>query len=95
MIGEVCYLDTRVNLSIIRLKETDVYLMSRRTQTDEKEMKRIIAEYVQAYGVGTTREVVTYVYGVMGKSPSTATVAKILKDLGYEPMRAWERKGEE
>jgi hypothetical protein len=69
--------------------------MSRRTQTEEAEIKKLIADYVQTYGVSNTREVIAYISDTLGKTPSTATVAKVLKQLGYEPLRAWERKGEE
>ena len=68
--------------------------MSRQTQSEEAEIRKLIADYAATYGVQSTREIIAYISDTIGHTPSTATVAKALKALGYEPTKPsfWERK---
>lgn len=56
------------------------------TRTD-KDIQRIadaIEEYVQQNGVTTTRMIAEYVKATIGLAPSLSTVAKVLRQLGYD-----------
>ena len=53
----------------------------------DKELEKLVSEYVATYGVSSTREIVAYIEDTIGRTPSTATIAKILRALGYEPTK--------
>jgi len=56
------------------------------TRKAEKEaVKKAIADYIQANELTNTRDVAEGVSGILGFVPSTATVAEVLKELGYVP----------
>jgi hypothetical protein len=55
--------------------------------SEKDEMRKLIAEYAATYGVQNTRDIVAYISDTIGRTPSTATVAKVLKELGYEPTK--------
>lgn len=54
----------------------------------EKETEKAIADYIQQNGVTSTRDIAQGVSLVLGFTPSTATVAKVLRELGYTPKAA-------
>ena len=61
--------------------------MSRREKEEAAQIRRLIAEYVQMNGVTNTRDIADEVGATLGFTPSTATVSKVLQDLGYLPQR--------
>ena len=59
------------------------------------QIKQAIANYIEQYGVTSTRDIAEGVASELGFSPSTATVAKVLRDMGYLPKdapTAWWKK---
>lgn len=56
-------------------------------------LQKAVAEYVEQYGVKTTREIIGYIEDTLGRTPSTGTIAAILRRLGYQPVEPayWEK----
>ena len=57
--------------------------------TDFQEIERLVASDVLQFGVTTTRQIIDRISGTLGYSPSTATIAKVLKELGYKAQREY------
>ena len=56
-------------------------------RAEKREVKKAIANYIATNGVTSTREIALGVADTIGYQPSTATVSKVLKELGYIPKR--------
>lgn len=55
-------------------------------------LKQAVANYIEQHGVTSTRDIADGVKGYLGYCPSTATVAKVLREMGYSPKdapKAW------
>lgn len=61
-----------------------------------KEIIEFVNSYVAEYGITTLRAIVDFVDANGGVRPSTATIAEILRELGYSPTtrRVWESENE-
>ncbi len=57
------------------------------------ELEKAVAQYIEQYGVNSTREIVGYIQDTLGRTPSTGTIAAILRRLGYQPVEPayWEK----
>ncbi len=52
-------------------------------------LKIAVANYIEERGeVTSTRDIIEAVKSTVGFEPSTATVAEVLRELGYTPKRA-------
>jgi hypothetical protein len=63
--------------------------MSRREVKDETQIRDLVRTYVELYGANSTVLIADYVHGIMGVRPSTATIAKILREMGFTPPSQW------
>jgi hypothetical protein len=63
--------------------------MPRRDVKTEREIREAIADYVERYGATSTRTIAEYVQSQLGERPATATVATVLKELGYKPLASY------
>lgn len=65
---------------------------------DKKKIEQAIADYIQVNGVTSTRDIADGVADTIGYTPSTATVSKVLHDMGYTPKKMpenWWTKNDE
>lgn len=61
-------------------------------KVEREKVEIAIADYIGEHGVTSTREIAEGVTETLGYSPSTATVAEVLRALGYTPKdapKAW------
>ncbi len=70
--------------------------MSNRNLNDQKTINEAIKNYIELYGITTTRQIAEFVESEIGIKPSPTTIAAALKNLGYSAKRQsgffWERK---
>ncbi len=54
---------------------------------DMQRVRELVADYVEENGVTNTRQIADYISDSGLESPSTATIATILRELGYTAKR--------